>query len=87
MVKEFISKRGFNLDKWLHQNEATPVGDFEPGCLLDNFVVATKRGFAAIYEKYVNPNESCYRIEFETGTAQNLFRNWYKFEEQAEKGV
>ena len=44
--------------KWFHQNEAKYTGDFVEGVLLDNFVIATKRGFAAIYEKPLNPNQS-----------------------------
>ena len=32
--------------KWFHQNEAKYTGDFVEGVLLDNFVIATKRGFA-----------------------------------------
>ena len=71
------------LNKWLHQNKADYTGLFVDGCLLDNFVVVTKRGFAAIYEEYLNPNSSGYYIEFQTGTAQDVFRNWYKFEESA----
>lgn len=70
-----------NMEKWLHQNAAEHTGDYVEGCLLDNFVVSTKRGFAAIYEKYQNPNSSVYYIEFEPGTAQNVFRAWYRFEE------
>lgn len=73
------------LDKWLHQNKAEYTGDFVEGVLLDNFVVMTKRGFAAVYEKYLNSNASGYEIHFETGTAQNVFKEWYEFESAIEK--
>ena len=73
-----------NLGMWMHQNKAEYTGAYVEGVLLDSFVVATKRGFAAIYETYVNPWVSCYTIEFETGTAQTVWKNWYKFEEEAE---
>jgi hypothetical protein len=73
-----------DIGRWLHQNHTIPTGDFVEGCLLDNWVVATKRGFAAIYEHYLNPNSSCYRIVWEDSTAQNMFAQWYKFEEEAE---
>lgn len=73
------------LEKWLHQNDAEYTGDFVDGVLLDNFVVMTKRGFAAVYEKYLNSNSSCYEIHFETGTAQNMFNEWYEFESAMEK--
>ena len=72
------------LNKWMHQNRAEYVGCCVEGCLLDSFVVATKRGFAALYEHYLNPNSSDYYVEFQTGTAQDVFRNWYKFEEKCE---
>lgn len=74
-----------DLDKWMHQNKASYTGEFVEGCLLDNFVVVTRRGFAAIYEKYLNPNSSCYLVEFQKGAAQDVMRNWYKFEELATK--
>ncbi len=68
------------IGKWLYQNKAEFTGDFVGGCLLDNYVVVTKRGFAAVYEHYLSPNSSCYYIEFQSGSAQAVFRNWYKFE-------
>ena len=71
-----------DLEKWLHQNRAQYTGDFLEGCLLDNFVVMTRRGYAAIYEKYLNANSSCYRVEWEPGPAQNVFKRWYDFEKQ-----
>lgn len=67
------------LEKWMYQNKAEYTGDFVEGCLLDNFVVVTKRGFAAVYESYVNSWTSCYYIEFQTGAAQDIFSRWYKF--------
>ena len=84
MIKTFILNPR-NLEKWLYQNKAENTGDFVEGCLLDNWVVMTKRGFAAIYEKYVNPNQSEYLIEWETGPAQNVFSHWYDFEEGAKQ--
>ena len=72
------------LSKWKHQNNAKYVGNWLDGVLLDNFTLSTKRGFAAVYEHYVNPNKSDYRIEYETGAAQNVWKNWYKFEAENE---
>lgn len=74
------------LAKWMHQNKAEYTGDFVEGCLLDNFVVETRRGFAAIYEQYATPNSSVYRVEFEPGTAQNVFARWYKFYDACNMG-
>jgi hypothetical protein len=73
------------FDEWFHQNKAAYTGDCVEGVLLDNFVIMTKRGFAAVYEKYCNESTSCYHVVFETGTAQNMFKQWYEFEEAAEK--
>lgn len=74
-----------HFGRWLHQNKAEYTGNFVEGVLLDNFVVATKRGFAAIYEKPLNPNQSWYHVVFEAGTAQNMFSQWYEFEQAAEE--
>lgn len=70
-----------NLEKWMHQNEAEYTGAFVEGCLLDNFVLACKRGFAAVYEHYLNCWSSDYLIEFQPGAAQEVWKNWYRFEE------
>ena len=72
------------LEKWMHQNGAIYSGDYMEGCLLDNFVIATKRGYAAIYENAVNTWTSDYYIEFQPGAAQDVFRRWYEFEDKAE---
>ena len=69
-----------NIDKWLHQNGAEYTGDYYEGVLLDNYVVMTRRGFAAVYEHYLNANSSDYLIEWEPGPAQNVWKNWYEFE-------
>lgn len=52
------------LEMWMYQNKAIYTGDFFEGCLLDNFSVWCKNGYAAIYEHYLNPNSSCYEIIF-----------------------
>lgn len=80
----------FNLnpkyfDMWLHQNNGVYTGDFVDGCLLDNFIVATKRGYAAFYEKACTTWTSCYHVYFEPYPAEHLFEQWYEFEKEAEK--
>ena len=77
--------RGSDLEKWMHQNKAEYTGNFVEGCLLDNFVVATKRGFAALYEHPLNEWSSDYIVEFEPGVAQIVWRRWYEFEERRER--
>jgi hypothetical protein len=62
-------------------NGAEYTGDYVEGCLWDNFIVSTRRGFAAIYENYLNEWSSDYYVEFQPGAAQTVFSNWYKFEE------
>lgn len=79
MIKKFLLDPAA-LDKWMYQNKAIYTGDYIEGCLLDNFVVGTRRGYAAIYENYINANRSGYYVEFEPGPAQNVFKNWYVFE-------
>lgn len=69
------------LDKWMHQNKAEYTGAFVEGRLLDNFVLACKRGFAAVYEHYLNEWCSDYLIEFQVGAAQDVWKKWYGFEE------
>lgn len=77
----YLSPAAF--DCWMHQNHAIYSGEYVSGCLLDNFVVCTKRGYAAIYEHYLNTNSSDYLVEFQPGAAQDVFAAWYKFEESA----
>lgn len=72
MVREFFIYPGF-LDTWLHQNKAECTGDYYEGVLLDNFVVRTKNGIAAIYEHYVNPNKSDYLVKFERGEGTAVY--------------
>lgn len=74
-----------DLDKWMHQNKAKYTGAFVEGCLLDNFVLVCKRGFAAVYECHLNEWSSTYQVEFEAGTAQEVWRRWYQFEETVKK--
>ena len=74
---------GREFDRWMHQNGADYTGDFVEGVLQDSFVVFTRRGFAAVYENYVNSWSSDYYIEFQPGAAQDVFSKWYKFEDAA----
>lgn len=67
------------LEKWMHQNKAEYTGDYIEGCLLDNFVVATRRGYAAIYANPVTEWTSDYYIEFQPGAAPDVWRRWYDF--------
>ena len=76
----YITLGSCQLEQWLKQNNAEYTGDFLPGCLLDNFVVVTARGFAAVYESYLNSCSSQYYIEFQSGAAQTVWANWYQFE-------
>ena len=80
-VTRFRLEPGPAFHKWMAQNGAEYTGDYVEGCLLDNFIVATRRGYAAIYENYVNEWTSDYLVEFQPGAAQTVFSNWYKFEE------
>lgn len=65
-----------NLAKFMHQNKGEYTGDFVDGVLLDNFIVATKRGYAAFLETYVNPNMSTYTVYFQKGAAADIWKLW-----------
>lgn len=85
-MKEFdLTPKQF--EKWLHQNKGEYTGNFVDGVLLDSFVIATPRGYAAVYEKYCNEWTSCYHVVYEKGTAQNMFKQWYEFEQAAQEQV
>ena len=61
--------------KWLHQNRGEVI-DIVEGCLLDDYLVQTKRGYAAVYEHFLNEWSSDYHIEFQAGRADELFERW-----------
>ena len=74
------------LDKWVHQNKGEYV-ECIVGCLQDNYVVATKRGWAMIYEHYLNEWTSNFYVEFAPDKnkedVNKLWKEWYAFEEKA----
>lgn len=74
--------RGSDVERWMRQNQAKYTGVLIEGCLLDNFVLVCKRGFAAFYEHYLNEWTSDYLVEFESGAAQTVWKRWYEFEER-----
>lgn len=53
-----------NLDKWVYQNKAKYEEVFE-GCLLNNYLITCKRGYAAVYEKVVNEWSSTFIVFFQ----------------------
>lgn len=65
-----------NLDKWLKQNDAEIIDVIE-GCLIDSYLISTKRGTAAIMETYVNPWTSKHTLYFSTDSAAEDF--FYSF--------
>ncbi|MEG1726077.1 MAG: hypothetical protein RR313_11850 [Anaerovoracaceae bacterium] len=76
-----------NLEKWIAQNKAEYTGDFVDGALLDNFMLSCKRGYAAVYEHYLNCWESDYIIEFGLGSARDVWRKWFEFYDRNELAV
>lgn len=90
IIKFYIEPN--KLEKWMHQNKANFTGTAIEGCLLDNFVIDTEKGFAMVYESYVNPNQSRYYVEYAISREKNekgnykhciawkiVWKNWYKF--------
>ena len=82
-----------DFEKWLNQNHGEYTGCFVDGCLQDNFVIATKRGYAFFYEHVRNSWASDYTVYFipyKSGEKHEkvydiLWRNWYEFAERAER--
>ena len=65
-----------DLEKWIFQNKAVVLDCLE-GCLLDNLLLECKRGYAAIYEHYLNSNSSNYLVIFSNSYAA-LENDFYK---------
>ena len=84
MTRFYISPK--RLDTWLRQNKAETLECVE-GCLLDSFLVGTKRGYAAIYEHYLNPWSSDYFVEFGTTDETEVIKRWEEFKDLIEKGI
>lgn len=82
----------YDLDKWMYQNKAGYTGCFVDGCLQDNFVVETKRGYAFFYEHFLNAWSSDFKVYFIPYKAgekhmpayDQLWAEWYDFEARAE---
>lgn len=78
------------IEKWIHQNKGNYTGNYVEGCLLDNYVLECKRGYAFVYEHYLNPNSSDYYIEFVPYKSAKLhlkeydtaWARWLEFEER-----
>lgn len=94
IVKFYIDS--MQLEKWLYQNKAEFTGNCIEGVLLDNFGICTPKGFAFIYESYVNANQSRYYIEYAISKRKKdgkflwckefkaVWGNWYTFEKKGE---
>ena len=86
MIKKFYLNPCY-FDMWAHQNKVEYISYIE-GVLLDNYLVMTKHGLAAIYEHYVNPNRSTYEVHFMReykdvpGWTQIVCKEWYDFEDR-----
>lgn len=54
-----------NIDKLLYQNDGEIIDCIE-GCLIDNYLISTKRGYIALIEAFVNSWTSDYTLYFST---------------------
>lgn len=72
-----------NLEKFIYQN-AGEIVDCLDGCLLDDLLLYTRRGLVAIFESYVNSNQSDFTVYFSTDPAE-IWPLWEKRQEL--KGV
>lgn len=91
-VTSFYLSPGEDFNTWMHQNKAEYTGAFVDGCLLDSFVVSTKRGYAFMYEHARSAWTSDYTVYFVPYTelkkgsgnaADKLWAAWYEFEDAA----
>lgn len=73
MKKQYLLNP-LHFDKWFHQNNAC-IEEFSEGCLLDNYLLSVKRGYALVQEHYVNSNMSDYLITFYENVNQ-AFDDW-----------
>lgn len=53
-----------DFDKWFSQNSGEYTGNYFSGVLQDNFVVSCRRGYAFLYEHYINANSSDFSVYF-----------------------
>ena len=60
------------VDKLLHQNNGEVI-DIVEGSLLDDLLIATKRGYIAMMETHQNSNSSVYTMYFDTDI-ENIYR-------------
>ena len=64
----------------MHQNAAEYTGAYFEGSLIDNFILTCKRGYCAVYEKFVNPNMSEHIYKFVPYTDKtNCDKLWAEF--------
>lgn len=86
-MKEFNFNGTDFLEMWLHQNGAE-IDDIREGSLVDNYLVWCKNGVAIIYERYLNPWSSGYRVRFaryNTPEEAEIFHEWDRFCDEYEK--
>jgi len=78
-----------DLEKWIYQNDASYTGMFVEGCLLDSFVLECRRGFAFVYEHFLNTWSSNYRVVFipyrigKRPEFDRAFAEWFEFASKA----
>lgn len=78
-----------DFDTWQAQNEAEII-EYAEGCLLDNMVMACKRGTAFLFEEYQNEWTSSYHVYFvpykeqeSNGDYKRLWDRFTALQEQA----
>lgn len=74
----FSIKPGEAFNAWIHQN-AGEIIDVREGVLLDNYLIACKKGLAIFQEEYVTEWSSRYFIRFERGAGDHAYKAWEQF--------
>ena len=75
--------RTLNIDKLLYQNQGE-ILDIIEGCLIDNFLIATKRGYILLIERYVNCWTSEHVLYF-SKDEKEINNIWYKLDRGDDK--
>lgn len=68
----------WDVDKWIKQNAGTVI-DIVDGVLIDNLLIETKRGYAALIERPTTEWTSAYTLYFSTDdAAYDYFYDYFK---------
>ena len=71
-------------EKLIHQNKGKII-EFIEGCLQDNYLIVTNRGYIALLENYVNTWTSNHKLYFSTESGE-IYAIWEQLEKAYQEG-